>query len=117
MDLRVEKMTGRFDAFLARAEENEKYIKQLLENTVKSAERSEKAIEKASQEASNLRGHIWAAVIAIILSAVGTFYATQSSNLSMIQTFISAVQFGKDESKPTSENPTKSPQETLKSNK
>jgi tetrahydromethanopterin S-methyltransferase subunit G len=94
MDGRVARIEGKIDAFMAQAlerdkrlDERDKRIELLAESAARSAER-----------ASNLKTNFWGAVVTIILSvtaiAVSTYYATQSSNLAIVQTTLAAFQQG-----------------------
>lgn len=87
MDSRVIRIESKIDSYLAVAAERDKRIDLLAESAAKSAER-----------ASTLKGHFWGAVVTIILSvaaiAISSFYATQSSNIAIVQTTLSAFQQG-----------------------
>ncbi|MGI4856951.1 MAG: hypothetical protein ACRYHA_08555 [Janthinobacterium lividum] len=49
---------------------------------------------KSAEKAANVTTTIWFAAVSVVLAVVGTFYATQSSTLGIMQTTLAAFQQG-----------------------
>ncbi len=56
--------------------------------------------EKAAESASNIKGHLWAAVLAVILAIASSYFATQASNIGIMQLMTSAYQQGQSSPPP-----------------
>lgn len=87
IDSRFAELHGDIKAYMAEGRERDKRIELIAISA-----------EKAAASASNLKGHLWAASIAVVIAAVGTvvaaYFATQQSNIGITQSVISAFQQG-----------------------
>ncbi|RQZ50904.1 hypothetical protein DIE17_03770 [Burkholderia sp. Bp9099] len=107
MDARVAKIEGRIDAFIAQAEERDKRVSATMEERDRRMEERDKRIEmlasrstQAAESASTLKANMWLAALTVVIAVVGTviaaYFATQSSNIMIEQTAISAFQQGQN---------------------
>ncbi|AOI83269.1 hypothetical protein WI67_12860 [Burkholderia cepacia] len=107
MDARVAKIEGRIDAFIAQVEERDKRHSVTLDERDRRLEERDKRIElladraaKAAESASTLKANMWLAALTVVIAVVGTviaaYFATQSSNIMIVQTAISAFQQGQN---------------------
>ncbi|WNC90921.1 hypothetical protein RI103_06110 [Paraburkholderia sp. FT54] len=94
MDARVARIEGKIDAFMAQAAERDKRLEILAEHATKAAE-----------QAGSLKSNMWLAAITVVIAVVGTYYATQSSNIGMTQAVIAAFQQGQNSSTPPPKKP------------
>lgn len=87
IDSRFAELHGDFKAYMAEGRERDKRIELIATSA-----------EKSAESASNLKNHLWAASVAVIIAAVGTvvaaYFATQQSNIGITQSVISAFQQG-----------------------
>lgn len=87
IDSKIADIRGDFKAYMAEGRERDKRLELIATSA-----------EKAAASASNLKGHLWAACIAVIIAVLGTvvaaYFATQQSNIGITQSVISAFQQG-----------------------
>jgi hypothetical protein len=109
MDSRVARIEGKIDAFLERAAGSERATALTAENTRLLMERATDAAERAqaaATEASGLKHTLWITSVTTILSIVavviGAYYASQQSNIGIVQSTIAAFESGKNAASPPS---------------
>lgn len=93
IDSKIADIRGDFKAYMAEGRERDKRLELIATSA-----------EKAAASASNLKGHLWAACIAVIIAVLGTvvaaYFATQQSNIGITQSVISAFQQGQSSQPP-----------------
>lgn len=87
MDARVVRIEGKIDAFMGVAQERDKRMDLLLARAT-----------EASERAGDLKGHMWAGVLTVLVAVIGTvvasYFANQQSNIGIAQAVTSAYQQG-----------------------
>lgn len=99
METRVTRIEGSINTYLARSDGIEKSILLLSQQAAKAAQDAAQAAAQAAQQATGIKTTLWVTALTTILSvlamAISLYFATQSSNIGIVQATLAAFESGK----------------------